>query len=355
MYSKKKLSEVFGPSDEGFRVNFDNTLEKLRTEGDNRRAARMPRKMTAILIAACLIVLGGVAYAVSKISMQFVNRVDDIDIGAVWQMVAVPEDFWGERDTTRREIVFYRYDVPKEKLLKIDPEREEVLRGDIGRAVFSADGEPFDLLVPIPDTFLYCADDRGNVLYNIDGEEIAEICYVMIGYTSPPNGLYIETKAEEDRRRQGELRGENGAKITSDYAEAARLLGRDFRLPAAHTESMDAPEYRLQGLPYIQDGVDLNKDEGLKVFVTMKDKPRLFYFAEVPREGDAVPLPWYAEGAVIEECTLEDKTVYRIINDGLVRYTWEHDGLVYMLFQDLEDPGEFTDEQFVEIIWSMIQ
>ena len=64
---------------------------------------------------------------------------------------------------------------------------------------------------------------------------------------------------------------------------------------------------------------------------------------------------WYAPGAVIEECVLVDKTVYRIISDDFIRYTWEHEGLVYMLFQFFDVPNQFTDDQFVEIIWNMIR
>jgi hypothetical protein len=87
----------------------------------------------------------------------------------------------------------------------------------------------------------------------------------------------------------------------------------------------------------------------------MNGDPGLYYFAEVKTGDDIATREWYAPGALIEECLIAEQTVYRILNDDMIRYAWEHDGLVYMIFQDKTDPNEFTDEQFFEIIWSMIQ
>jgi len=351
MYNENDLSELFGSSDERFRENYSNTLVKLRTEDVTRK--RHHWRMITVIVVVCMIAMTGVAYAVSQLNLKVVGRVDDIDIGAAWKLVAAAENYYeSERISLSRGI--YRYDLQNERFLRFDPYTAQALCKLLADNVFTADGKPFDLLVADPQSGEYYADDRGNTLYDKSGAALAEIRYYSVVQSNP---LSLETRTIDDviSQRELELEGQYGIKLTFDYSEAAGLLGANFRLPTVYTEDFEPPEYRLQGLPFTIDGIENRIGDRLAVYVTIKGDPGIYFFAENALREGISPEDWFAPGAVIEECQLADRTVYRIINEEMTRYTWENDGLVYMIFQSTNDPNEFTDEQFVEIIWSMIQ
>lgn len=351
MDNENEFPEVFGSSDERFRKNYDNTLAKLRAEDTNNK--RHHWRMISVIVVVCMIAMTGAAYAASQINLHVLGFVDDVDIGAAWKLVTAPEDYY-ESEGVALSRGIYRYDLQNEKYLRFDSNTAQALSEILSGNVFTADGNRFDLLVIDPQTGEYYADDRGNTLYDKSGAELAEISYYSIIQSEP---LRLETRTIDDvnSQREAELEGQYGIKITFDYTEAAGLLGANFRLPAVYTEYLEPPEYRLQGLPYTADGVEFGPDDRLAVYVTIKGDPGLYFFAEKVQGEGMSPEDWHAPGSIIEECQLADNTVYRITIDGLIRYTWEYDGLVYMIFQDTANPTEFTDEQFQEIILSMIQ
>ena len=381
MYNKEDLAGLFGMSDEGFRTNFDNTLTKLRNEENVSSVRRTHWKMITVIVVFCVIAMTGVAYAVSQYNLRIVGQVDDADVGAAWKLVSVPENYYESIGEGIWQPLYYNYNNTKlENPPQFTAEAAQALRKLLANNIFTADGYPFDLLVLDPDSNEYYADDRGLVLYcnggycRIDNsgtaiydkagyndmEELAEIYYSAIGYNGEPIGLEISSIAWKDKQREAELVGEYGIKTTTDYAEAARLLGQEFRLPTAYIEGLAPPEYRIQeGFTQVLQNeitgeLEDGDEYGTAVYVRIKGDPGMYYFAEVKTENNA-SREWYATGAVIEECVIAETTVYRVINDDMIRYTWEHDGLVYMIFQDKTDQNEFTDEQFAEIIWSMIQ
>ena len=364
MYNEDDFSGLFGPSDERFRTSYNNTLAKLRTDDALHPARQRHWKMIAVIVFICVIAMTGVAVAVSQYNMRVIGRVDDVDIGAAWKLISVPEDYY-ESIGEPLPILLYWYSMEKKQLPQLTEEEEQAMRVLLADKVFISDGEPFDLLALDQDSNEYVADSRGFTLYNESGEELAEITYYYntIGRSGEPLGLVFRTKAEVDAQREAELSGQYGTKITSDYEEASQLLGQEFRLPTIYTDSLDAPEYKIQeGFTAI-----ISKEEngsvvyeygdtyGTAVYVRMSGDPGIYYFAEAKTRDDTISRKWYAPGALIEECAIAEQTVYKITTDEIIRYAWELDGLVYMIFQDRVDPNEFTDEQFVEIIWSMIQ
>jgi hypothetical protein len=138
-----------------------------------------------------------------------------------------------------------------------------------------------------------------------------------------------------------------------------------FRLPGIYTEYFGQPEFRVRRL--LPPGIIINPYTGedlvtevfppeVRVLYTGEPSGIGFLITPVPDENvDTFTLQWFMVDSIIEEGLVADTVVYRIINDELMRYTWEHEGLVYMLFNFFDRPNQFTDEQFIEIIWSMIE
>lgn len=339
MFDEKELSKIFGASDEGFRNNFNNVLAKLQTEESPRRVRKMCLNIAVIVFVVCA-ALTGTAYAVEKI---FVDRAD---IGAKWVLVSAPEDYYESGDSVMF-MPIYSVDVTADEQPYVDAGTAQILHGLLEGMVFTAAGEPIEIMASVPDSDEYRIVTGDGVLYNKEGEELRSIYYRTVGYSEPLD-IWIWTKAEYEAQREAERKGIDGIKLTDDYEEAAHLLGSDFCLPGVYTAGLDSPEFRYQETKY---GTEAGRKA---VYVTYRGTPGIYYFAEAMRSEDEVPNEWYADGAVIEQCEIKGTTVYKASAKDIIRYTWTHDGIVYMIFQNYS-PNEFTDEQIVEIIVSMIR
>jgi len=361
MYNEKDLSNIFGKSDEAFKAKFDDTLTNLKTQ--ESRPQRRQKSMGAIvaIIVICALMLTGTAYAISHIYFQFIRQVDDVDMGP-WILISMPDEEYQSEYGWRYGYPYLFY-APERKPV-IRAQTVEILRERLSTIVFTYNGQPFDLFIPIPDSNDYYANSRGNTLFNEFGEEIAEIYFSYFNDESIPS-VSIMTMAEHEAMRAlgDDLGGDFGFTITTtdDYSKAADLTGMNFRLPAIFTEGFDPPEFRVQlSTPPVYQHENGAITEGTsyvwdEVRVGYNGEPGLGFLVTPVRSEDTFLHQWYLVDAIIEEGLIADTVVYKIINDDMIRYAWEHEGLVYMLFNFFDVPNQFTDEQFIEIIWNMIQ
>ena len=270
-----------------------------------------------------------------------VNRmwkpVEKADTGGSWVITPVDADYYErerENGITGTEFYFKNLDI---ELQVIDEETAQALRELLEGNIFTENGEPFDLLMPVQGGYL--ADDKGQDLYSADGMEIGGIEYHTIGREKPHN---IWLKSVEQME---ELYAYNDS-----YEDAAALLGRDFRFPTIYTEGFDQPAYRLNETiisePYF---------ERYAVYVRLEGEPGMSFYVEKNRSGEWEPQMLPVAGGVITEAVIAETIVYKISDDYGNRYTWENEGLSYMLFQAPDRPAQFTDEQSEEIIRSMIK
>jgi len=128
--------------------------------------------------------------------------------------------------------------------------------------------------------------------------------------------------------------------------DAITVLGQHFRLPTAYTENLLPPEFNIQ-----IDEIILQRHS---VYVRLSGDPAIFFYVEKNRDGD----PWFLpllNGCTITNAEILGIVVYKLSDDNLNRYYWEHEELTYMLFQNINEPSQFSDEQMVEIIISMIE
>lgn len=337
MFDEKELTNVFGTSDEGFRNNYSNVMAKLHTEGGTRRSGQKRLSIAVIALVACL-VLTGTAFAINQ---KFF--VDSADVGASWVLVSAPEDYYESVGTSIRWSIYFAGASVGEQP-RVDAETAKILQTLLEGKVFTADGELTEIMIPVTDSDEFCLNIGDSALYNETGEEIQEIRYETVGY-SKPQEISFQTKSEYEAQCEKERQGYAGVKLTDDYSEAAGLLGMDFNLPGVYTDECEEPEFSFQSL----------KDPDRKaVYVTYAGNPGIYYFAEAMRSEDEIPYEWYAAGAVIEACEIKGTIVYKVTSQRIIRYTWTNDSVVYMIFQNYS-PVEFTDDQYVEIIASMLK
>jgi len=318
------------------------------------RKSKNSKRFIRILIAAVLcLVTGGTVFAVSNNYFQFLSRVDEVDMGT-WQLISIPEEQY-QSEFGRNAGYLYEYYAP-DRIKKVDSETAYLLRQQMADMVFAANGQPFDIFSPASDSDGFYANAGDNVLYDEFGKEIAEIYYnTMESYDGLLVFVHIMTIEEEEAMRSADS---DYITYTNDYAQAAQILGLEFRLPGIYTEGLDAPEFRASALMPIQ-----LQDENYELYdsyfnsevrIWFNGDPGISYFVEKKHSEDSYVHQWYLVDSIIEEGMISDTTVFKIINDDMIRYTWEHEGLIYMLFNFFDVPNQFTDEQFSEIIYSMI-
>ena len=369
MFEEKDLANLFGKADDSFNENFNSTMAKLKTTCNRRRSVRMSTKAITLIVVICIIALTGTAYAISQFTMQFVGNKETVDSGGGFFIVAVTESQW-EEETQFGSLGVYIASAPSERQPRFDTEMAEALRLLLMNEVFAEGGEVFDFFVLDRNTGSYFIDDRGNALYNEAGEELAEIYYEPedFKYNGKPVELWLLTKTDREEQRQRELAGDGYTKLTYDYNEAVQHMGGyNFRLPAVYTERLDLSmiQFRIQKpipIEYYQPGMELNGEahydpRGVTVYVSIDGHPGLYYWAEAPRDEEIRPMTDWTVGVDrIEEWLISetDTTVYKLISNDGIRYTWKHDNIVYMLFNGFILPDQFSDEQFMEIIFSMV-
>jgi len=370
MYTEKDLSNMFGKPDDSFNENFDNTLAKLRVTEEKANHRRMSTKVITLIIIVCIIALSGTAYAVSYFNIQFIGNKESVDTGGGFMLVGITENEW--KDTVEigaKGAYFAEYSTELQP--RFNAHHAEALRLLFAGEVFTADGETIDFLVLDHDTNEYYIDGNGSALYNKYGEELAEIYYVPEDFRYDGKPVELElgwTKAFKEEQRQLSLIGGEYGKLTYDYDDAVNQMnGHRFRLPAVFMErfNFNSVEFSIQKpVPahYYNEETD-SYDEvfydlrGVTVYVRIAGNPGLYYWAEAPKdEENPSQSEWLVGVDRIEEWLIEetDTTVHKLISSDRIRYTWKHDNIVYMLFNSFSIPNQFTDDEFMEIIFSMI-
>jgi len=391
MFEEKNLKDLFGKADESFNESFNNTLTKLKTTESKRHSTRMSTKAITFIVIICVLALSGTAYAVSHFTMQFIGNKETVDTGGGFKLVAVTENQWKEEVTISFTDVYYEGRTTQWQA-RFSEEKMQALKMLFEGEVFTADGEVFDSFTYDPEMNLYCIDDTVSGLYNIDGEQIGWVAYVPQDnkYGGKPVELKLTAKSVMDEAYQQQLDGTGPQVLTYDYEDAVEhMKGFRFRIPDIFTEQLDydsiefkiqkpemlndyskelIKEYLLEHHPELYDDPDFESriitrpgqtkefdSRGVTVYVSIGGSPGLYYWAEVPRENriqedNTVGVDRIEEWFIKET----DTTVYKLISSDSIRYSWQHDGIVYMMFNGFIIPNQFTDEQYMEIIYNMV-
>ena len=246
-----------------------------------------------------------------------------------------------ESSGTTISSTIYRHDFTIQPV--IDERMMQVLDEYLKDRVFTAAGDAFELFMRVPGGFQ--AYDKGYALYDEIGRAIGDISYFRVG-TDDPSGIMILSIEEVDA----------WFVFSDTYDEAVAFLGKDFRLPAIHTDSFGPPTFRRNGG---DDCEIIARITGRRaVYVSLDGDPGMYFFAEANRDSETDAEAWYATDAVITVGEIAGVTVYKISDEKMNRYTWTYNDLTYMFFQIMDHPrniNSFTDEQCEDIIRSMIE
>lgn len=136
------------------------------------------------------------------------------------------------------------------------------------------------------------------------------------------------------------------------FEEAAEALGQDFRLPAAHVDGYKA-EFMVETSGWIK--------------MLYNGNPAM-YFEIYEANSEFFQHETFMANVIATEFEIAGTTVYKmssminLAHLDIRYYTWEHDGLVYFLYNFYLDENTkyfpdvvFTEEQCIEIIRSMIE
>lgn len=224
----------------------------------------------------------------------------------------------------------------------------ELLEGRI----FTADGSPFQLVVPIANwewyPLMYRADDRGDTLFNIYGEEIDTIFVFLRFDDGTPE--WADILNEEDAISQG-------WHYSDTFEDAVRVLG-NIRLPVL--EGFDEPVFEVIDIPghYRDTGYEyMWLPDFRNVFIRYRPVGESWHmgfmlFVEPIRSESEASTQLPVQDGVVHEHAIADTTIYEIIGHGQVNlFVWHYDGLVYRL----SPSGNFNTAQSLEIIRSMIE
>jgi len=306
------------------------TVQERRSSG---RVLPIWQRAAVIIAAACL-AFSAAAYAVIR---YMGAQTDNADTGDSHVLVPAEDDFYGKNGAMMEKLMYAK---GLDAMPVFDEETALMLSRLLEGKVFTEDGKPFELLTPVPDGFR--ADDRGYTLYDTDSREIGRIYYDHNEGEAP---FRISVVTDEDE-------------FLDTYDAAVAFLGRDFRLPAMHTEGFNPPKFKIS--------IDDFSVRLSRVFVKLEGEPGMFY--SVTTEGNATAEPENAlETTVIWEDEVESTALSinkevtviklsdeRVLDGNKSIYTWTYDGLFYIFYQT-NSSAEFTDEQCEDIIRSMIE
>jgi len=318
------------PDIDQVRENCINSVSADSRNTHSRCRARTP--LIAAIIAACAL-LSGIAYAGAR--MQWVPA-ERADSGGSWVMVSTIGDF---HDNVGTEELYMIYSSLADEQPVFDSDIAERLTELMAGMFFTEEGEPIDLLVHGGEG--YTADDRGWGLFDALGNRIDEVYYEandngIVGI----NSISFNTNAIEDLDV-----------FPDSYDDAAGFLGNDFKIPSIYTDRFGPPQFKIQD--EAQYGYGSNRKA---VYVNMSGKPGIYFFVEQMRPQGEAAGEWAALGAEIFTSEIAGTAVYKITDKtGCQRYTWDHGGLTYMLFNYTGEPEAFSDAQCEEIIRSMIE
>ena len=303
------------------------------------------RWSTAAVVAACF-VFATVVYAATVLTERF-------DTGGSMSLTPVAYDstefqeqqastFFGRSiyANSRADFLppFIRF-VSYDHFEGFDSGTAQLINEALAGKIFTADGAPFVLMVPMPNQDLYRAE-RGSVLYNANGYEIGMITTVTTydgEFTAfDCDGLlWVEILTVTDLINQFEF--------SATYEEAIMFLGRNFRLPTAHVDAFNPPKFQVEGSIETIGRVNIRYVRGDELFGD------LFLSVENIRDESLEPAHLYFVGE-ITRFEIAGVTIHRIIPHNA--FWWIHDDLVYSLSLSA---GTFTDRQIEEIIRSMIE
>jgi hypothetical protein len=313
--------------------------------------------MRAVLITAVFMVLAGGVFAAAQQIAKW-RTVEEADIGANWVLISVQECIMTTSGGIYPLPIFHIH-YPKELFEPFCAEDAKLLRSKLDGLLFTADGEPFDLIAPIPGTDNFWADDRGMALYNADGEYISMIVFNR-QYGELTGDYKFFYKAEDDLLRESIIKGEQDyIKLTFDYEEANAFLGVDLRLDAFDVEEYEQVEFNLY------DWSKWVSSDGLGSAMTNMEV--IAYFGtpsagmtvkiEPAETGDDASADYFvAYVGVIEQSEFAGVTVTRITGDESLTYYWEINGLIYRVQKSVgRDAMLLTDEDILLIISNMIR
>ena len=306
-----------------------DTINKLNAAYICSNKSYVPKALRVALFAAIIcITLSATAFAVVSYIWEHAERADT---GGRWVMVPVEADYY-EKEGISLAKALYCFDQCFTFPI-FDEESMLILNDLLKDNVFTEDGEPFNLFIPVAGG--YQAADRGYSLFDTLGNGIGEIYYVSLGHQGKPIAIEVITI---------EISIRNHNNYVDTYEDASIFIGQSFRLPTIYIDSFSPPVFKIQDDYYIN---------RYSVYINYEGEPGMYFFVEKTRTDSYEE--WVAPGAVITATEMAGTTVYKISDDCCNRYTWEYNGLTYMFFQFFDTPKQFTDEQVIEIIISMIE
>jgi len=136
------------------------------------------------------------------------------------------------------------------------------------------------------------------------------------------------------------------------HAEAVSHLGRSFRLPNVHTNKLSTPTFQLtydfdtgESLPHIINIVYYRS--GFNILIRNISEPELFIYDKYGNyEADVVNM------------IIAGVDIIKIIANDYTRYLWEHNDLLYEIFQrdsQINPVLRLSNEQVNDVIRSMIE
>jgi len=323
-------------------------LERVRANCHRQAISQKPivRKLrwSMATIVVAVLVFASAVYAATALFVRF-------DTGGSMAYTLVPYDSpelreqW-ENAFFMRTIYFneraailpsFAFSLSLSQAEGIDAETAQKMNEMLAGEIFTADGAPFTLIVAAPDDNIYRADDKGNTLYNSAGYEIGMITFP----TTWDNEFVFYFKTVRTRTEVEQDWGFNDT-----YEDAMALLGRPFRLPAAHMDGFEPPRFLLESSLYDEPGairrVSIHYMAGDAIFED------LILSAENIRDESVKPFHLYMAGE-IARFEVAGVTVHHVAASNV--FWWIHDDFVYSLIP----PFSFTDRQIREVIGSMIE
>jgi hypothetical protein len=253
---------------------------------------------------------------------------------------------------TMRESEFFMF-AGAEFWAQFDADTAQIVNEMLDGRVFTADGNPFRLVVPIPNweyyPLMYRADDRGHTLFNAYNEEIDTITLVLRMDDNTPQWVDVLNESEAIARVP---------QYNDTFEDAVQVLG-NIRLP--NIEGFDEPVFEVNNVPghYWDTGYEkVWIREFRNVFIRYRPIGQPLYMGFMlwiepirPETQEPHQLPiLYGE---VYEHTVGSTTVYELIEDGnSTTFIWHYDGLVYRLSSPTD---ALTTAQSMEIIRSMIE
>ena len=352
------------------------------------------RLVKVAIVFAALLVFTTAAYAVGS----YINR-QRFDTGGHVEYVIVPFDSpeYQERLTGPSYGPLYfspnhedswRFPVQPSRASH-SSERAQIIRDVLDGRIFTADGLPFDLMLPAGTGYRAYG---GYALFTADGYEISHIYVrekfhdVMVYEILGAVILTFEGTVcgDEDGRFAGHAAGMGQYRHT--YEEAAAFLGRDFLLPSVHTELFEPPVFEVAAL--------LTTEAICSGVVTMRlrgcgNNSDIMIFLEPIRDEDTAPRELLlADGEITVFDEVNGVTIYQVTGFWhSTHFIWTYDGIVHKMYSPIilrNDPNPpplvfstvycdccgkhssvtatqgrarqtFTDQQIREFIRSMIE